>query len=61
MEHPRRISYHLYPQPADTATSSGIVYSAAGAGAEVGERVADQVARQLADAVRREFAAPLPS
>ncbi|MFJ2751217.1 creatininase family protein [Streptomyces sp. NPDC087297] len=61
MEQPRRISYHLYPQPADTATSGGIVYTAAGAGAELGERVADQVARQLADAVRREFAAPLPS
>ncbi|MFF2792866.1 creatininase family protein [Streptomyces sp. NPDC058049] len=61
VEQPRRISYQLYPQPADTATSSGIVYTAAGAGAGVGERVADQVARQLADAVRREFAAPLPS
>ncbi|MFI8281355.1 creatininase family protein [Streptomyces sp. NPDC085929] len=61
LEQPRRISYHLYPQPADTATSSGIVYTAAHASAELGERVADQVARQLTDAVRREFAAPLPS
>ncbi|WP_073227255.1 creatininase family protein [Streptomyces sp. NBRC 110465] len=60
-EQPRRISYHLYPQPADTTTSTGIVYTAAHASPELGERVADQVAHQLADAVLREFAAPLPS
>lgn len=60
-EQPRRIRYHLYPQPADTTTSSGIVYTAAHASADLGERVANQVARQLADAVCREFAAPLPS
>ncbi|MEU4359956.1 creatininase family protein [Streptomyces virginiae] len=61
IEQPRRISYHLYPQPADTTTSSGIVYTAAHASAELGKRVANQVAQQLADAVLHEFAAPLPS
>ncbi|MFG3099369.1 creatininase family protein [Streptomyces sp. NPDC048182] len=59
-EQPRRIGYHLYPQPADTTTSTGIVYTAAHAGPELGKRVADRVAEQLADAVRREFTAPLP-
>ncbi|MER6445433.1 creatininase family protein [Streptomyces venezuelae] len=60
-EQPRRISYHLYPQPADTTTSTGIVYTAAHADPELGKRVADQVAQQLANAVLREFTAPVPS
>lgn len=61
LEQPRRISYHLYPPPADTATSAGIVYSAARATADFGKYIAEQVARELTDAVRREFNAPLPS
>ncbi|WP_369780147.1 creatininase family protein [Streptomyces sp. R33] len=60
-EHPRRISYHVYPQPADTTTTRGIVYTAAHSSAELGKYVADQVTRELANAVRREFAAPIPS
>ncbi|MFE4632300.1 creatininase family protein [Streptomyces sp. NPDC056773] len=60
-EQPRRIRYHFYPQPTDTATSTGIVYTAAHAAPELGKRIADQVAWQLAAAVRHEFTAPLPS
>ncbi|MEV7277649.1 creatininase family protein [Streptomyces sp. NPDC093111] len=59
-EQPRRIAYDVYPQPADTTTSSGIVYTAACASSELGKRVADRVARELAVAVRREFATLRP-
>ncbi|MGW4160413.1 creatininase family protein [Streptomyces sp. SS162] len=58
-EQPRRIAYDVYPQPADTTTSNGIVYTAVCSSSELGKRVADQVARELAAAVLRELPAPL--
>ncbi|MRH92935.1 hypothetical protein GFY24_36895 [Nocardia sp. SYP-A9097] len=53
---PRRFSYHLFPLPDDAATPSGIVYTARKASADIGGRVADQVAQEMASAVRRELA-----
>ncbi|MDQ0773030.1 creatinine amidohydrolase [Streptomyces aurantiacus] len=55
---PRRMSYRVYPLPPDVATETGIVYTAEEAGAHLGARVADQVARQLEAAVRLEFNDP---
>ncbi|WP_045880328.1 creatininase family protein [Pseudofrankia sp. DC12] len=52
---PRRFTYHLFPLPADAATSDGVVYTAVGSSPAIGERVAEQVARRLADAVRQEM------
>ncbi len=52
---PRRFLYHMFPVPADAATPSGIVYTARQASADIGGRVADQVAREMAAAVRLEF------
>lgn len=51
----RRFSYDVFPLPADAATPSGIVYTARAATAEIGSRVADRVAHEMAAAVRREF------
>ncbi|MEV5831561.1 creatininase family protein [Spirillospora sp. NPDC052242] len=51
----RRIAYHVFPLPADVSTESGVVYTASEAGAQLGERVAERVARELAAAVRLEF------
>ncbi|MFC9965125.1 creatininase family protein [Nocardia ignorata] len=51
----RRFSYDVFPLPADAATPSGIVYTAHTASAEIGVRVADQVALEMAAAVRLEF------
>ncbi|WP_280202438.1 creatininase family protein [Nocardia cyriacigeorgica] len=51
----RRFSYDVFPLPPDAATSSGIVYTANKASAEIGARVADQVAHEMAAAVRLEF------
>ncbi|MFF0546718.1 MULTISPECIES: creatininase family protein [Nocardia] len=50
----RRFSYDVFPLPPDAATGSGIVYTAHKASAEIGARVADQVAREMAAAVRLE-------
>lgn len=55
---PRRMRYHVYPLPPEAATETGIVYTAEQASAHLGERVADQVARQLEAAVRLEFNDP---
>lgn len=55
---PRRLPYHVFPLPPDAATPTGVVYTAARASAEIGRRVADQVARELAAAVRLEFDGP---
>lgn len=52
---PRRFTYHVLPLPADAATADGVVYTAAGSSPGIGARVAEQVAYQLADAVRREM------
>jgi creatinine amidohydrolase len=52
---PRRMSYHIFPLPPEAATPAGIVYTAEAASAELGARVADQVARELAAAVALEF------
>lgn len=57
-QQPRRMSYHVYPLPPDTATETGIVYTADQASAHLGEQVAEQVARQLEAAVRLEFNDP---
>lgn len=62
---PRRMRYHVFPLPPDAATPSGVVYTAQAASAALGERVAEQVARNLSAAVRLEFdqqrpAAPTP-
>lgn len=54
-EPPRRFTYHLFPLPADAATADGVVYTATGSSPALGERVAEQVARRLADAVRQEM------
>jgi creatinine amidohydrolase len=56
----RRLAYHRYPLPDDAVTASGIVYTAANAGGDLGERVADQAARALAAAVALEFGLTLP-
>ncbi|GGX62358.1 creatininase family protein [Streptomyces hiroshimensis] len=55
---PRRMRYHVYPLPSEAETESGIVYTADKASAALGERVADQVARQLEAAIRLEFNDP---
>ncbi|MYX27441.1 creatininase family protein [Streptomyces sp. SID8381] len=55
---PRRMRYHVYPLPPDATTDTGVVYTADKASAELGERVADRVARQLEAAVRLEFNDP---
>ncbi|PHQ50548.1 hypothetical protein BLA24_17170 [Streptomyces cinnamoneus] len=55
---PRRMHYHVYPLPSEAATESGIVYTADKASAALGERVADQVTRQLEAAIRLEFNDP---
>lgn len=52
---PRRFAYHLFPLPAGTATADGVVYTAKGSSPAIGERVAEQVARRLTDAVRQEM------
>lgn len=51
----RRIRYHMFPLPTDVATESGVVYTAAGACAQLGERIAERVAHEMATAVRLEF------
>lgn len=51
----RRFSYDVFPLPPDVATSSGIVYTAHKASSEIGARVAEQVAHEMAAAVRLEF------
>jgi creatinine amidohydrolase len=51
----RRIRYHVFPLPPDAMTASGVVYTAAAASAEIGERVARRVEEKLATAVALEF------
>ncbi|MFC9965721.1 creatininase family protein [Nocardia ignorata] len=51
----RRFSYDVFPLPEDAATTSGIVYTAHKASAEIGARVADRVTHEMATAVRLEF------
>jgi creatinine amidohydrolase len=51
----RRIRYHVFPLPPDAMTASGVVYTAAVASAEIGERVARRVQEKLAAAVALEF------
>lgn len=52
---PRRMRYHVFPLPPDAATDSGVVYTADRASADIGQRVADQVTRNMEAAVRLEF------
>jgi creatinine amidohydrolase len=52
---PRRFRYHVFPLPDDAATTSGVVYTARKASADIGRRVADQVAREMASGARLEL------
>lgn len=51
----RRMRYHVFPLPVDAATTSGIVYTAAKASADIGARVAERVVHTMTAAVRREL------
>ena len=51
----RRTRYHMFPLPPESATRTGIVYRADRACADIGRRVAAQVIRNMAEAVRLEL------